>query len=160
LAKGMLHRPRLLLLDEPSTGLDPAARLSFWDAIQTMADEGMAVLMTTHLLEEADKADRVLIMSQGKVIAQGAPEQLRAEMGEGVVTIVAQDVDAVEQLLVQRLGLSPQRMHHQLRLQSESPASLVPVLVETLGDRAQSISIGRPSLEDVFIAKTGLEFVA
>ncbi len=160
LAKGMLHRPRLLLLDEPSTGLDPAARLSFWDAIQTMADEGMAVLMTTHLLEEADKADRVLIMSQGKVIAQGAPEQLRAEMGEGVVTIVAQDVEAVEQLLVERLGLSPQRMHHQLRLQSESPASLVPVLVETLGDRAQSISIGRPSLEDVFIAKTGLEFVA
>ncbi|MCH5373888.1 MAG: ATP-binding cassette domain-containing protein [Planctomycetes bacterium] len=159
LAKGMLHQPRLLLLDEPSTGLDPAARMSFWDAIESMADEGMAVLMTTHLLEEADKADRVLIMSQGKIIAQGAPEQLRAEMGEGIVTIVAQDVETVEQLLVDQLGLSPQRMHHQLRLRSESPASLVPVLVETLGDRAQSISIGRPSLEDVFIAKTGLEFV-
>ncbi len=66
LAKGMLHRPRLLLLDEPSTGLDPAARLSFWDAIQSMADEGMAVLMTTHLLEEADKADRVSDHERGK----------------------------------------------------------------------------------------------
>lgn len=160
LAKGMLHRPRLLLLDEPSTGLDPAARLSFWEAIETMADEGMAVLMTTHLLEEAEKSDRVVIMSQGRVIAEGAPQQLRAEMGQGIVTIMAQDAEAVEQLLIDRLGLSPQRMHHQLRLQSDAPASLVPVLVETLGDRAQSISIGRPSLEDVFIAKTGLEFVA
>jgi ABC-2 type transport system ATP-binding protein len=112
------------------------------------------------LLDEADKADSVVIMSQGKVIAQGAPQQLRAEMGEGIVTIVANDVESVERLLVNRLGLSPQRMHHQLRLQSETPASLVPVLAEALGDQAQSISIGRPSLEDVFIAKTGLEFVA
>ncbi len=87
LAKGMLHRPRLLLLDEPSTGLDPAARLSLWDAIRSMADDGMAVLLTTHLLEEADKADRVAIMSAGKIIAEGSPQDLRTEMGEGVVTV-------------------------------------------------------------------------
>lgn len=160
LAKGMLHQPRLLLLDEPSTGLDPSARLSFWEAIRAMADEGVAVLMTTHLLEEAEKADRVVIMSRGTVIADGAPQQLRAEMGGGIVTIVADEIDTVERLLVEQLGLSPQRLHHQLRLQSESPASLVPVLAEALGERAQSISIGRPSLEDVFVAKTGLEFVA
>lgn len=159
LAKGMLHRPRFLLLDEPSTGLDPSARLSFWDAVRSMADQGAAVLMTTHLLEEADKADRVVIMSQGTVVAQGAPLQLRAEMGQGLVTIVAAEVDVVERLLIDQLGLSPQRMHHQLRLQSDSPATLVPVLSQTLGERAQSITIGRPSLEDVFIAKTGLEFV-
>jgi ABC-2 type transport system ATP-binding protein len=160
LAKGMLHRPRLLLLDEPSTGLDPAARLSFWDAIQSMADEGMAVLMTTHLLEEADKADRVVIMSEGKVIADGPPHQLRGEMGQGIVTIVAEDGEVAQRMLIDKLGLSPQRMHNQLRLQSESPALLVPVLVEALGDQAQSISIGRPSLEDVFIAKTGLVFAS
>ncbi len=67
LAKGMLHRPKLLLLDEPSTGLDPAARLVFWEAIRALAGQGTAVLMTTHLLEEADKADRVLILNEGRV---------------------------------------------------------------------------------------------
>jgi ABC-2 type transport system ATP-binding protein len=155
LAKGMLHRPRLLLLDEPSTGLDPAARLNLWDAIRSMADEGMAVALTTHLLEEADKADRVAILSEGRKIAEGSPHQLRADLGEGVVTVMANDVERVAHVLRVELGLDPQRVHHQFRLQSDSPASLVGVLAEKLGDAAQSIAIGRPSLEDVFIAKTG-----
>lgn len=158
LAKGMLHQPRLLLLDEPSTGLDPAARIGFWDAIRSMAENGTAVLLTTHLLEEADKADRVGIMSAGKIIAEGTPQALRAEMGEGVVTVIAEDVGKVERMLRDELGLDPQRVQSQLRLKCESPASLVPVLVEKLGDQAQSIVIGRPSLEDVFITKTGHEF--
>ncbi|MGI9473815.1 MAG: ATP-binding cassette domain-containing protein, partial [Rubripirellula sp.] len=160
LAKGMLHRPRLLLLDEPSTGLDPSARLNLWDAVRGMADEGIAVLLTTHLLEEADKADRVAIMSEGKIIADGSPHELRAEMGDGVVTVIANDVSGVDRILREDLGLSPQRLHHQFRLQTESPATLVPSLVETLGDKAQTINIGRPSLEDVFVAKTGQEFVS
>lgn len=160
LAKGMLHRPRLLLLDEPSTGLDPAARLNLWDAIRSMADEGMAILMTTHLLEEADKADRVAILCEGLKIAEGSPQQLRAAMGEGIVTVVANDVGRVEHVLRAELGLEPQRVHQQFRLQSDSPASLVSVLVDKLGDQAQSIAIGRPSLEDVFIAKTGRQFTA
>ncbi len=158
LVKGMLHRPQLLLLDEPSTGLDPAARISFWDAIQTMADSGIAVLLTTHLLEEADKADRVVIMADGRKIAEGSPNQLRSELGDGVVTVAANDIAKVEQVLRDELGLNPQRVHHQFRLQTDSPATLVPALVEKLGDLAQSISIGRPSLEDVFIARTGQQF--
>ena len=158
LVKGMLHRPQLLLLDEPSTGLDPAARLSFWNSIRSMADEGIAILLTTHLLEEADKADRVAIMADGKKIAEGSPSELRSELGDGVVTVVASDADRVERLLCDDLGLAPQRIHHQFRLQTDSPALLVPVLVEKLGDLAQSITVGRPSLEDVFIAKTGHEF--
>jgi ABC-2 type transport system ATP-binding protein len=160
LAKGMLHRPRLLLLDEPSTGLDPAARLNLWDSIRGLADEGVAVLMTTHLLDEADKADRVAIISAGSKIAEGSPHQLRTDMGAGIVTVVASDVAQVERLLRSELGLDPQRVHRQFRIQSDSPATLVPILVEKLGDQAESITIGRPSLEDVFIAKTGHEFVA
>lgn len=158
LAKGMLHCPRLLLLDEPSTGLDPAARLSLWDAIRQMADNGMAVVLTTHLLEEADKANRVAIMSSGKVIAEGSPHQLRSEMGEGVITVFANDAGRVEQLLQNDLGLQPVKMGSQFRLQSDSPGQVVPVLLDKLGDEAQSIVIGRPSLEDVFIAKTGRSF--
>ncbi len=159
LAKGMLHRPRLLLLDEPSTGLDPAARLNLWDAIREMADEGVAVLLTTHLLEEADKADRVAIMSKGQLVAEGSPNNLRGDMGDGIITIVANDVSRAEQILRDQLGLLPQRLHHELRLQSDSPATLLPALVETLGDEVQTINLGRPSLEDVFIAKTGQAFV-
>ena len=158
LVKGMLHRPRLLLLDEPSTGLDPAARLSFWNAVRGMAEAGVSVLLTTHLLEEADKADHVAIMANGKMIAQGTPHDLRSELGSGVVTVVANDPSHVERILCDDLGLDPQRVDRQFRLQTDSPAALVSTLVEKLGDQAQSISIGRPSLEDVFIAKTGLEF--
>jgi ABC-2 type transport system ATP-binding protein len=76
------------------------------------------------------------------------------------VTVTADDLDAAEQLLIHQLGLTPQRIHRQLRLRSDSPAELVPLLLQSLGDRAQSITIGRPSLEDVFVARTGLEFVA
>lgn len=158
LVKGMLHRPELLLLDEPSTGLDPAARLSFWNSIRSMADDGIAILLTTHLLEEADKADRVAIMADGKKITEGSPGELRRELGEGVVTVIAADADRVETMLCDDLGLAPQRIHHQLRLQTDSPETLVPVLIEKLGDLAQTITVGRPSLEDVFIAITGHEF--
>ena len=158
LAKGMLHKPRLLLLDEPSTGLDPSARLKLWDAIRDMAGQGMAVLLTTHMLDEADKADEIAIMSQGKLIAEGAPSDLRSEMGEGVITVVANDVLRAESILRNQLGLTPQRLHHQIRLKVDSPAKLIPVLVETLGEEVRSISLGRPSLEDVFIAKTGKAF--
>lgn len=159
LAKGMLHRPRLLLLDEPSTGLDPSARLNLWDAVRRMADGGMAVLMTTHLLEEADKSDRVVILANGKKIAEGSPSGLRSELGGGLVTVESSDSVAVEKILTDELGLTVQRLHHQLRLQTDAPEALVPILIAKLGDRAESITIGRPSLEDVFVAKTGKVFV-
>lgn len=158
LAKGMLHRPRLLLLDEPSTGLDPSARLNLWDAVRRMADGGMAVLMTTHLLEEADKSDRVVILANGKKIAEGSPSGLRSELGGGLVTVESSDSVAVEKILTDELGLTVQRLHHQLRLQTDAPETLVPILIAKLGDRAESITIGRPSLEDVFVAKTGQVF--
>ena len=158
LAKGMLHRPRLLLLDEPSTGLDPKARLKLWDFIRELAEQGTAVLLTTHLLEEADKADEIAIMSQGKLIAEGTPGELRAELGDGLITIEAKDASRVETVLRDQFQLQPQRVHQQVRLRVDSPAILIPELVDALGEDAQSVSLGRPSLEDVFIAKTGQAF--
>ncbi len=158
LAKGMLHRPRLLLLDEPSTGLDPSARLNLFGAVRRMADDGMAVLMTTHLLEEADKADRVAILAAGKKIAEGSPHSLRGEMGDGLVTIETSRVAEVEAILRDELGLDVQTMHHQIRLRTDAPATLVASLLTRLGDLAESITIGRPTLEDVFVEKTGQVF--
>ena len=158
LVKGMLHQPRLLLLDEPSTGLDPGARLDLWKAIRAMSDQGTSVLMTTHLLEEADKADRVAIMHEGQKVVEGAPYQLRRDLGDGVITIETSDPKAAASQLSKNLQLESQSIGNQLRLQSDTPAQLVPLISEQLGELAESISIGRPSLEDVFIAKTGHQF--
>ncbi len=158
LAKGMLHQPPLLLLDEPSTGLDPSARLSLWNSLRSLADSGMAVVLTTHLLEEADKADRVAILADGKKVVEGSPPQLRSEMGQTIVTITASDTAGVLTILRDQMGLEPTELHHQVRLRTESPKSLVPELMERLGDQAESISVGKPNLEDVFVAKTGQPF--
>ncbi|QDS96157.1 Daunorubicin/doxorubicin resistance ATP-binding protein DrrA [Roseimaritima multifibrata] len=158
LAKGMLHRPRVLLLDEPSTGLDPGARLDLWEALRSMAAEGMTILLTTHLLEEAEKADQLAILAEGKIIANGTPDQLQAEMGDGLVTIHSEDPEATEKLVQEKLGLKVQRVQQQIRIHSDRPADLVPKLAELLGESARSITVGRPGLEDVFIAKTGHRF--
>jgi ABC-2 type transport system ATP-binding protein len=158
LAKGMLHRPPVLLLDEPSTGLDPGARLDLWEALRSMAADGMTILLTTHLLEEAEKADRLAILADGAVIAEGRPETLRASLGDGLVTVIAEDPEQAEAILRDQLQLSSQRVQHQLRIHAAEPASLVPQLAAALGPLAQSITVGRPGLEDVFIAKTGHRF--
>lgn len=158
LAKGMLHRPTVMLLDEPSTGLDPAARLDLWQSLQAMAAAGVTVLLTTHLLEEADKSDRVAILSEGRLIALGKPDELRAEMGSGVITVHASDLDHVEQVLRDELSLQPQRVSQRVCVRCDDAAQWVPRIAERLGSNVHSISVGRPSLEDVFIAKTGYYF--
>jgi len=160
LAKGMLHRPSVLLLDEPSTGLDPGARLDLWEALRAMAADGMTILLTTHLLEEADKADRLAILAEGQVIAEGSPDELQAELGEGLITVVSDDPAATEQIIREQLGVTVQRVQQQIRIQCPQPAALVPQLAEHLGASARSITVGRPGLEDVFIAKTGHRFWA
>jgi ABC-2 type transport system ATP-binding protein len=159
LAKGILHQPPVMLLDEPSTGLDPSARLDLWQSLRAMADSGITVLLTTHLLEEADKADQLAIMAEGKVIAEGSPSRLRAAMGDGLVTVTGGDLDAVEKIIRDEMGLLTQRVHQQVRIHSSDAASLVPTIAKRLGDQVQSITVGRPGLEDVFIEKTGHRFL-
>lgn len=154
IAKTLLHQPRFLLLDEPSTGLDPSARLDLWDAIEKIAAGGTAVLMTTHLLEEADRADRVILMAGGCIVATGSPSELRSAMGEGLITIAPDDKEAVRQKL-EAMQVGAVEVHGQYRFTCGDPASMMAELIETLGPAAQSITVGRPSLEDVFIAKTG-----
>lgn len=160
LAKGMLHQPQVLLLDEPSTGLDPAARLDLWDALSEMAAAGMTILLTTHLLEEADKADQVSILSNGQIVASGSPNMLRQELGEGLVTVVSDNPAEVERIVREEMKLDAQKVQQQIRIRSDQAADLVPMLAQRLGELAMTITIGRPSLEDVFIAKTGHRFWA
>ncbi len=158
LAKGILHRPRLLLMDEPSTGLDPASRLDVWHAIKELQQvSGVTVLFTTHLLEEADKADRIAILHQGSTVAVGRPRDLRQELGEQVLTISSSAQNIVLAWLVEK-GVQAQTVDEQIRVVGAQAVNLVAPLATEFGAQIQSITLGQPSLEDVFIARTGHRF--
>lgn len=158
LAKGILHRPRLLLLDEPSTGLDPAARLDLWHALEQLRNQfQVTILLTTHLLEEADKADRIAILHQGRTVAVGSPGQLRSELGAQVLSIQTNDQPAVLAWLESR-SIASQLFDSQLRVTGSGAAELVAPLAQEFGGRIQSLTLGQPSLEDVFVARTGHKY--
>lgn len=159
LAKGLLHKPKVLLMDEPSTGLDPAARLDLWHAISNLKqDYGTTIVLTTHLLEEADKCDMIAIMNAGTLVALDAPDRLRAEGGETVITITTNSPEEVAAAIRDRLNLEPQTTSTEVRLRLPNAGERIHQIMEVSQSKATSINIGRPSLEDVFIAKTGHEF--
>lgn len=159
LAKGLIHRPRLLILDEPSTGLDPTARLELWNALVDLRDHwNTTVLLTTHLLEEADKCDALAILDRGKLVACDTPDRLRRETGETVLSIVAADPEGMAATLRERFGWQPLIVDQTVRvLQRDSQVPIAQVL-EAVQASAINITLGRPSLEDVFIRKTGNSF--
>ncbi len=161
IAKSMLHHPRVLLMDEPSTGLDPAARIDLWRYLrQTAEAQGMTIALTTHLLEEAEKADRLAILDRGRLVALDTPGKLRAGVGGDTITLVADDPAAVAAAIGQRFGLQAQAIEGSVRLQHPEAAGLLGRLAEALGDQVRSITLGKPTLEDVFIERTGHRFWA
>lgn len=159
LAKGMLHHPRLLLLDEPSTGLDPAARSDLWGYLrQIRGEDGVTIVLTTHLLEEADKADRLAILNAGSLVALDTPERLRASVGGDTLTIETDDALSLAAAITDGFGLAAHEVDGSVRLELADAAQWVPRLIESLPGRIQSITLGKPTLEDVFIARTGHRF--
>jgi ABC-2 type transport system ATP-binding protein len=159
LAKGMLHGPRLLLLDEPSTGLDPGARADLWQYFtQIREEQGVTVVLTTHLLEEAERADRIAIMHQGQLAALDAPSALRASVGGDAITIRSKESDRLAADIEQRFNLQPMVVEGSVRLELPDGHQWVSRLVEAFPDRIQSITLGKPTLEDVFIHVTGHRF--
>ena len=159
LAKGLLHRPKVLLLDEPSSGLDPASRLDLWQALTQLRNEfGTTIVLTTHLLEEADKCDHVAILNLGAIVACDRPELLRSETGEVVICIATNDSQAVARILNERLKLASKILDGQVRVSTPEAMSSLSTIIEETKSLASSVSVGRPSLEDVFISKTGHKF--
>ncbi|HUD72425.1 MAG TPA: ATP-binding cassette domain-containing protein [Dongiaceae bacterium] len=161
IAKALLPRPRLLLLDEPSTGLDPAARAELWDQIAALRDrDGVTVLFTTHLLEEAERADRVAILSEGRVVADGAPGDLTAAIGGEVLVIRPHDGDAAALIapIEAATGVTARALDGTLRLEAPDLHRLVPRVIEAAPGRIASITLGRPTLLDVFTQATGRRF--
>lgn len=159
IAKGMLHDPELLLLDEPSTGLDPGARHDLWQSLQQLRDDsGVTVLMTTHLMEEAEKCDRLGLLDRGRLVALGTPAELRAEIGGDCLTIVAENATELSQRIVERFRIHPRQFGPTLRIEQPRGHELLRELVEAFPGEIASVSLGKPSLEDVFIVKTGHRF--
>ena len=159
LATGMLHRPRLLLLDEPSTGLDPGARSDLWQYLEQVRDnDGVTIVVTTHLLDEAQRADRIAIMHKGDLAALDTPTALQAAVGGDAITIRSKDAAALAAEIEQRFNIRAVEVDGSVRLEQPEGHQWIPRLVEAFPDRAESITLGKPTLEDVFIHFTGHRF--
>jgi ABC-2 type transport system ATP-binding protein len=159
LAQSMLHRPRLLLLDEPSTGLDPGARSDVWQYLeQVRQEDGVTVVLTTHLLEEAERADRIAIMHQGKLVALDTPTELQAAVGGDAITIRTADAQRLADDIGTRFSCPAAVVDGAVRLEQPDGHRWVSKLVEAFPDRIDAITLGKPTLEDVFIHTTGHRF--
>ena len=159
LAKCLLHRPQLLLLDEPSTGVDPAVRLDFWNyLLKLRGEQGVTVLLTTHLLEEADKCDRLGILDQGALVACGTPQELKSRIGGDVISLASADVSGLARTLEEQFGIRAQVMDGTVRFEQQRGPEAVAHLLQALPETVESVTVARPTLEDVFIDVTGRRF--
>lgn len=159
LAKGLLHRPRLLLLDEPSAGLDPGARIDLWKYLKNLREkEGLMILATTHLMEEADHCDRLAILNEGGLVALGSPEGLRKTVGGDVLVVKAAEPDGLAEEIENRFRIKVLRVNRHLQLEHERGARFVTELVEAFPGAIESVTFRKPTLEDVFIHHTGHKF--
>jgi ABC-2 type transport system ATP-binding protein len=170
-AMGLIHRPQVLFLDEPTTGLDPEARVDLWDEIARLAREGLTILLTTHYLDEADRlAQRLAIVDRGRVVVEGTPEQLKAELRGDSIEIELAATDAgelpAETTVLEALGRVPGVREVTLdgvalHARAGQGATAVPVMLAALeshGAKVTSVKVSRPSLDDVYLRYTGRTF--
>jgi len=161
LAKSLLHHPPVLLLDEPTTGLDPGARRDFWQYLQVLREEEkVTVIATTHLMEEAEQCDRLAILNEGRIVALGTPAELKKEIGGDVLLLRSQDNEHLADRMRSRFGLGTQVLDGQIRVECESGHRLLTSLVEAFPGEIETVSVSKPTLEDVFIRRTGHKFWA
>jgi ABC-2 type transport system ATP-binding protein len=159
LAKGLLHHPSVLLLDEPTTGLDPGARRDLWQYLRILRDqEGVSILVTTHLMEEAERCDRLAIFNEGKVVALGTPAELKREIGGDVILLEARDAESLAAQIESRFQVPAQVLAGRVRLERENGHRFITDVVEAFPGEIEAISVSKPTLEDVFIHRTGHRF--
>lgn len=156
IAKCLLHRPRILLLDEPSTGLDPGARHDLWQVLQQLRNEfGVTILVSTHLMEEADRCTRLAILDLGKLVALGTPDELRGRVGGDALTIQTDQPAELSAALQQRFQVMATRIGDTLRIERERGHELLGEIARDFPGRFRALTLGKPTLEDVFIKLTG-----
>jgi ABC-2 type transport system ATP-binding protein len=156
IARGLLHAPRVLFLDEPTVGLDPQTRSSIWRYINELRRrEDITIFLTTHYMDEAEYCDRIAIMDHGRIVVLDTPEALKAAIGEDRVQITTGDDEAAKTALRDRFGMAPRYAEGQLTFSVARGEQFVPRLFAELGVPILSVSVSRPSLDDVFMAHTG-----
>lgn len=159
LAKGLLHQPALLLLDEPSTGLDAGARRDLRVYLNRLRDTaGVTILLTTHLLDEAETCDRLGILDRGRLVALGSPESLKKKIGGDVVVLEARDPDKLRDQIRDRFGGEPTVLDAQVRIERPQGHRFITELVEAFPGQIDAVTLAKPTLEDVFIQQTGHRF--
>ncbi len=156
IARGMLHTPHVLFLDEPTIGLDPQTRRHIWSYLADLPKRhGVTIFMTTHYMDEAEYCDRIAIIDQGKIQAIGTPDELKAMVGGDVVTVTTADNEAAFAQIAALAGSEPIRDNGSLRVEVPDGAAFVPRLVREAGAEVTSVQFRRPSLDDVFLKLTG-----
>jgi ABC-2 type transport system ATP-binding protein len=160
IAKAMLHRPALLLLDEPTTGLDIGARRDLWDYLESLrASNEVTIMLTTHTMEEAENCERILLLDEGKVIALDTPAALKAGIGGDVVTAQAREPARLQAKIHARFGGDPTVVGDMVRIERERGHEFITELIEAFPGEIDAVTLSKPTLEDVFIQRTGHRFV-
>ncbi|MDQ1685948.1 MAG: type transport system ATP-binding protein [Frankiaceae bacterium] len=156
IARGLLHAPRVLFLDEPTVGLDPQTRASIWRYINELRRrEDITIFMTTHYMDEAEYCDRIAIIDQGRIVVTDTPEALKASVGKDRVQISTEDDEAAMAALRSRFDVTPVLAEGQVTFAIAGGEGFVPRLFAELGVPIRSVSVSRPSLDDVFMSYTG-----
>jgi ABC-2 type transport system ATP-binding protein len=156
LAKALLHRPRVLLLDEPSSGLDLPSRQAFWQTLDELrAEDALTVVVATHLMDEAERCSRVALLDGGRLVALDSPGALKRDLGERVLTLEAYDPPGLLARLAERMGLRGVVQDGAVRLSGTADPELAPRLMAEFPEQITALRLGRPTLADVFLARTG-----
>jgi ABC-2 type transport system ATP-binding protein len=156
IARGLLHAPRVLFLDEPTIGLDPQTRTHIWDYVDELrARESTTMFLTTHYMDEAERCDRIAIIDQGRIVAIDTPDALKASIGADTVTFATADDDTAAAELADSFGIEVERRGETLVVHVADGEEFVPKAFGVLSVGVQSVSVRRPSLDDVFIQYTG-----
>jgi len=158
LARGLLHYPRVLFLDEPTLGLDPQTRNHIWEYILELRQrEGTTIFLTTHYMDEAEKASRIAIIDLGKLVAMDTPENLKSRVGKDIIAVKTDDNEKAMEEIRQRYQVEARHDGNELTFEVASGEQFLPVLIKEFGTKIISVNLRRPSLEDVFLKLTGRE---
>jgi ABC-2 type transport system ATP-binding protein len=156
IAKALLHKPQVLLMDEASTGLDPAARRELSNHIESLrTHEGVTILLTTHVLPEADRCDRLVLLHEGKIVVQGSPAELRSRIGGDVVVLETTDAESLAAGIRQRFSATATTRDGEVRVEIANGHRFIAEVVEAFPGAVDSVGLHKPSLEDVFVHETG-----
>jgi ABC-2 type transport system ATP-binding protein len=156
IAKALLHRPQVLLMDEASTGLDPAARRDVSRHVESLREhEGVTILLTTHILEEADRCDRLILLHKGNIVAHGTPKELCSRIGGDVVVLETADSQSLAAGIARRFQVTPAVVDGQVRVEIANGHRFITEVVEAFPGAVDSVGLHKPTLEDVFVRETG-----